>query len=451
MRLADPICALVLSLLAGGAAVAAPVLMISIDGLRPGDLLDAKARGVQAPFLQGLMRSGVYADGVRNALPTVTYPNHTTLVTGVWPAVHGISNNTTFDPLNKNAGGWYWYASDIKVPTLWDAVHAQGRTVASVGWPVSVGARSIDDNIPEYWRTRTADDLKLELALATPGLPQAVATEAHMPLAEVLDMGDTNIENDEAKARTAAAIYALKRPALFTLHISSLDHVEHLYGPGTPQANGDLARIDTALATLVAAARRAEPDLVVVIVSDHGFASVQHDVNLESAFVEAGLVRVDAAGRVSSWDAMPWSAGGSAVVVLAHPEDAVVRAKTAALLARLSTDPATGVERVISRSEIAAMGGTPEADFFVDAKIGYMFSSKLTGPLVESGSVRGTHGYFPDHPEMRASFIAAGPSVQGRGSLGEIDMRDVAPSVAALLGVALPIAAGHPLPLQGAR
>ena len=60
------------------------------------------------------MREGAYATGVRGVIPTVTYPSHATLVTGVSPAIHGIHSNTTFDPLPKNQGGWYWYASDIK-------------------------------------------------------------------------------------------------------------------------------------------------------------------------------------------------------------------------------------------------------------------------------------------------------------------------------------------------
>ena len=118
--------------------------MISIDGLRPADVLDADARGIKVPALRKLVATGVYASGVRNALPTVTYPNHTSLITGVWPAKHGIAGNPTFDPLQQNMGGWYWYARDIKVETLWDAVHQSGGKVASLSWPVSVGARSID-------------------------------------------------------------------------------------------------------------------------------------------------------------------------------------------------------------------------------------------------------------------------------------------------------------------
>ena len=142
-----------------GAATAAPVLMISIDGLRPADVIDAQKKGLKLPHLTAFLKEATYSTGVKNVLPTVTYPDHTTLITGVWPDKHGIGNNETFDPYGKNFGGWYWYASDIKVPTLWDAVHDKRGIVASLGWPVSVGTTAIDYNIPEYWRAQQPDDL----------------------------------------------------------------------------------------------------------------------------------------------------------------------------------------------------------------------------------------------------------------------------------------------------
>src|ERR1700761_3732345 len=178
-------------LLAPVAATAAPVLMISIDGLRPADVLEADKRGIKVPTLSRLAAAGLYATGVRNALPTVTYPNHTTLITGVWPARHGIANNQTFDPLQKNLGGWYWYTRDIKVRTLWDAVHAAHGRVASLSWPVSVGAASIDFDLPEYWRALNPDDLKLVRALATPGLGGQLEKDTGLPLADA--DGDTMI------------------------------------------------------------------------------------------------------------------------------------------------------------------------------------------------------------------------------------------------------------------
>src|ERR1700722_13591680 len=150
-------------------AAAEPVLLISIDGLRPADVLQAGQRGLHLPNLQAFLQRGAYASNVRGVLPTLTYPSHTTLITGVSPGVHGIFANLTFDPYGKNQQGWYWYASDIRVPTLWDAAHNAGLSTANVHWPVSVGAH-IDWNLPQIWRTGTDDDRKLLAALATHGL-----------------------------------------------------------------------------------------------------------------------------------------------------------------------------------------------------------------------------------------------------------------------------------------
>jgi len=421
-------------------AHAAPVLMISIDGLRPLDVVEADQRGFQAPTLRKLMGEGVYSTGVRNALPTVTYPNHTTLITGVWPARHGIANNTTFDPERTEMGGWYWYASDIKTPTLWDAVHKAGGTTASVGWPVSVGSASIDDNIPEYWRAHTANDEKLVHALSTPGLPEAVQSNADMGIAAVYT---TTPEGDVAKGRMAAEIYALKRPRFMTLHLSSLDSCEHEYGPGGPEAKAVLKRLDTVVGDLVTAARKVEPDLVVVVVSDHGFAAVDHEMNLLGAFADAGLITVDpATHKVTAWEAAPWGSA-SAAIVLKDPSDQAVKSKVKALLDRLKSDPSNGIDRIIGADEIARLGGSPMATYWVDFKIGYMMGGSAAG--VSPASERGAHGWLPDHPEMRASFFAEGPGIPRTGSIGEIDQRDIAPTVAKILHVALPSADGRPL------
>ena len=110
-----------------GAVLAEPVLLISIDGLQPGDVIEAEKRGIAIPNLKRFMTEGSFATAVIGVLPTVTYPSHVTLLKGVSPAKHGIVSNTGFDPLQINQAGWYWYASDIKVPTLWDAA-AKART-----------------------------------------------------------------------------------------------------------------------------------------------------------------------------------------------------------------------------------------------------------------------------------------------------------------------------------
>ena len=422
-------------------ASAAPVLMISIDGLRPSDVLDAKKRGLKLPNLENFVKKGAYATGVRAALPTLTYPNHTTLITGVWPAQHGISANAVFDPYGKNQDGWYWYSSDIKVPTLWDAVHGKHGIVASISWPVSVGTSSIDYNIPEYWRVWNSEDVKLLRALSTPGLATRLEHDTGLPLSATFG---NEPQNDVARTHYAETLIQFAFPDFMTLHLTSLDHIQHEKGPGTPEARAVLERIDSDIGELVAAARAVEPNVTVAVVSDHGFAATTRQVNLGRAFAEAGLVTLDSQGKVIAWDAIPWDTGGSAIVVLARPDDAALKAKVAALLAKLAADPASGIAKVIDKAGIEARGGSREASFWVDFKIGTYAGSSFTGPLVVPSKNKGTHGYFPEDKEMRATFLIMGPGVK-KANLGEIDMRDIAPTLAKILGVTLPGAAGKPL------
>ena len=428
-------------LIAPVTAEAAPVLMISIDGLRPGDVLQADARGFKAPFLQKMVTDGTYASGVKNALPTVTYPNHTTLITGVWPAKHGIANNPTFDPLQQNMSGWYWYSEDIKVGTLWDAVHKSGGKVASLSWPVSVGSRSIDYNLPEYWRAEIPEDMKLMRALATPGIVPLLEKRTGLTYAQA---DGEEVEKDVGRTRFTAALIAAKHPKLTTVHLRGLDDVEHSFGPGSPQAKEALQTLDKAVGELVTDARKAEPDLVVAIVSDHGFAPVEHSVNLIAPFIQAGLITLDKKGKATTWQAEPWG-GASVAVVLANPNDTALKAKVSSLLNDLAAKPELGIDHVADAGEVAQMGGTPMASFWVDFKPGYLMGTDPAAPPVGPAPIKGTHGYFPTHPEMRATFILTGPGIAKHGALGEIDMRDIAPTLAKVMKVKLPDADGKPL------
>ena len=168
-------------------ALAEPVLLISIDGLRPGDVLEADKRGLALPNLRRFLTDGAHASGVTGVLPTLTYPSHTTLMTGVSPAKHGIVSNNSFDPMQINQGGWYWYAQDVKVPMLWDAAAKAGLSTGNIHWPVSVAAKGISWNLPQIWRTGHADDAQLLDALATPGLKAELERAVGQPYAMGID------------------------------------------------------------------------------------------------------------------------------------------------------------------------------------------------------------------------------------------------------------------------
>jgi predicted AlkP superfamily pyrophosphatase or phosphodiesterase len=418
---------------AAGAAGPPLVLLISVDGMKPEAVIDARSHGLKVPNLRAFMRDGAYADGVRGVLPTLTYPSHTTLLTGASPAAHGIYDNTTFDPLLRNERGWYWYAEDIKVPTLWDAAAGAHIETGNVYWPVSVGA-NITYNLPQIWRTGTDDDLKLQRALSTPGLEQELTRE----LGRYPGGMEETVAEDEIRARFAIRLLQKKHPHFFTVYLTGLDTEEHLSGPFSPKSNETLERLDAVVGSLRAAAEKAAPGRATIcVVSDHGFAAVEHDVNLYAAFLEAGLFSVGKDNKIAQWQAMPWPAGGSAAVVLADPADESVRARVKTLLDKLAADPANGIERILSQEEIRRGRGFPNAAYLVSLRIGYEMAYSLSLPLITKPGNLGMHGYVPEHAEMRSSFFIVGPHIAKGKAVGEIDMRQIAPTIADVLHVRL--------------
>jgi len=438
------------------ASVAAPVLMISVDGMKPEYVLEAGQRGLKIPYLRSLLASGAYADGVVGVWPTVTYPSHTSLVTGVTPAEHGIYNSPQFDPEHKFADAWYWYADQIRVPTLWQAAHAAGLSTASVGWPVSVDATDIDYLIPEFFRgwgaTKDLNPADRYL-IAALSRPTGMLAQMQAELGPYMMGNDTSTNGDQIKTRFALDILKRHTPRFMTLHLSSLDDAEHSHGPFSAEANAALEAVDTMLASLAHEAQAVDPATVVVIVSDHGFASITHKVNLYIPFIAAGLIdaKIDPetqAPQVAAWRAEPWMAGGMAAIELRDPNDKETAAQVAALLQRLQTDPGNGIAEILDHRAVAQRGGFPDAAFVVVLKPGYYTGANLRGELItDFHEPHGGHGFSPDYPEMRAAFFASGAGIGAHRDLGIIDMRQIAPTVAKLLGAPMPSAKAGSLQL----
>src|ERR1700754_2858142 len=192
------------------------VVLLSIDGLKPDYVIEADKHGLKIPFLRKLLAAGAHASGVQGVLPTVTYPSHTTMLTGVAPARHGIFYNTTFDPLHKNYDGWYWYAEDIRVPTLWDAATKAGLVTASIDWPVNVSA-PVTYNIAQVWRASTPDDRKLIRALSTPGL----VAEIERAIGPFAEGNDYTTEGDRRRAAFIAWLLEHKKPQFLTWYVGA--------------------------------------------------------------------------------------------------------------------------------------------------------------------------------------------------------------------------------------
>lgn len=404
----------------------ARVLLISVDGLMPSSYTSTDASRL-VPNLARLAASGAYADGVVGVLPTVTYPSHTTLITGVTPARHGIYDNRILDPENRSSAAWYWYARGIKVPTLPMAARARGLRAAGVYWPVTVGM-DLDYLVPEFPRSRHPESLTMLRALSSPRT--FVDSVEHMRQ-RPFDWPLTD------RDRTDMATFLVRTvdPHVLLLHLIDLDTAQHEHGPGSREANDTLARIDGYVGEIAEAVRSAgRADRThIVVVSDHGFLPVEQQLQPNAAFKREGLLRVNERGEIASWDAYFHSSGGAGFVYLRDPS---MRPRVHAILRGLQQDKANGIRELWTAEELKGRGAHPEAAFGLDVVDGF-YTSTAHDVVVKPSTSRGGHGFAPDRPALHASFIISGPAVRKRGSLGVIRMTSIAPTLAGILRVSL--------------
>jgi predicted AlkP superfamily pyrophosphatase or phosphodiesterase len=148
---------------------------------------------------------------------------------------------------------------------------------------------------------------------------------------------------------------------------------------------------------------------------------------------------------------MPWPSGGSVAVVLARPTDQSLQHGVEDLLQRLKADQGNGIAAIANSGQIARMGANPQASFFIELQPNTTSAgfSTTPGPLLTQPKSKGMHGYFPQRPSMRSTFMIMGPGIEPGRSLGEIDMRAIAPTLAAVLCIPLPSAEKPPVSTGG--
>ena len=414
------------------------VVFVSIDGMRPDYYTHADSYGVAIPNLRSLMQRGRYAEAVIGTSPTVTYPAHTTLVTGARPNHHGILTNRPFDPTYRNEGGWNWYAESIKADTLWAALRRAGKTTGAVYWPVTVGA-AIDESFPQVWRAKVDEDDKLLRALMTPGLAERYE-RAYGPL-------PAEHRTDYERGNAAELLLREGRHDLTLVYFTDLDEAEHEFGPGSREAMATLERIDGELGRVLHAIDAAGDGArtAVVVVSDHGFAAVRTVVHVGALLRAAGLIDLGPKGEVLRWRAGVLPAGGMAGIYLKEPADAAQRDRVAKVLDDAARDPRLGIRAVHGIEASEREGGFAGASFTLEAAPGFSFDAGLRSPPTGPSGDKGAHGYPPESADMYASLVAAGAGIRQGPPLPRVAMVGIGPTVARLLDVTLRDAEAEPI------
>lgn len=393
------------------------VVVVTVDGFRPDFYLDSSWEAVH---IRELMVSGTYAKGVNSVFPSMTYPSHTTIVTGVQPAVHGVYYNT--GPGERV----YWNDSSIHSPTLWGVATARGMTVASLLWPVSADAPVAYD-IPDIG---SLGEAVREQYSKPAGFVDELKSQVFGGASSIGYGRDVNV------GRIAAYVIGKARPNLMTIHLFSVDHNEHEQGRDGDHVRAAVRGADSAVGIIVDALRQTGiwDSTVLIVTGDHGFLTVHTVVNPNVWLAQAGLITDLKQGQ---WRAMFYSVGGSSYLYV-KDEDALASVRR---ILRSLPDTVKQYVRVIDKKELHKIGGNPEAALALSGLNGAAFGNATDGAAVRPGN-GGQHGYFPDFYEIRTGFVIHGPGVRVGGVIPEMNERDIAPTVARLLGLDLPSAEG---------
>lgn len=403
------------------------VIVISLDGFPAFALEDPKQ---PVPTLRRLMRNGISAR-MQTVNPTITWPNHTTMVTGVNADEHGLLLNGTIVRTNS----WPPVLVDPKIdkvkmvhaPTVYDAAHAAGLSTAQIDWVAINNAPTITWPFSEW----AAPDGLVEREMIERG---ALTRE------EVEDFTKANIVwRDQVWTKAASYLIREHKPNLVLFHLLTLDSTHHRYGPGTLAASTAMAFVDGCVAEVVNAVEQAgmKERATFLIVSDHGFKGYTNQVRPGVALQNAGLAN---AGYV-----LP--EGGTGFLYLNATNSPDVSAKVIELMKSVE-----GVADVIQPDRFAELGlPKPESDpqmfdVLLAARPGYSFSGATGGAVTAAVPQQaGSHGYLASDPDLNAIFIASGYGITPGSKLEPARTLDVAPTIAKLLGVTLPKAKGRSL------
>lgn len=431
------ICLYLVLLCAGvcGAAEDRHVVLITLDGFPATMMSDAKT---PIPNLRALAAAGVVAEGMRVSNPTITWPNHTTLVTGVFAEKHSVLFNgimgrggpgvpVSVDPKRDKA-------DLVAVPTLFDALDAAGMRTAGINWPCTRKAASLHDDFP---------DVPEPLLHSTPRLRAELVANGILPDdTDATFRGLTGPARDLIWTKAACHVVTKRKPHLLLFHLLNTDGIHHRYGPQSPASYTAMALADGFVGQLMDALQAAgiREQTTVFITSDHGFAGATNVIQPNVLLREAGLLEVSSFNQISRARAQVVAQGGIGFVYFTDP---ATRAEDSRRVHELLRG-AEGVAAVLDSSEFARLGlPAPEknsgmGDLIIVPKDGYAVGGLFTGTMAVTHAGPqtnlGYHGYLSSDRRMNAAFIAVGRGVKKGARIGLVDNVDVAPTMAHLLG-----------------
>ena len=389
--------------------------------------------------------------------PTLTYPIHASIITGVYPEKHGIFHNQkpTFDPANPVwsvlGERWYFEKNDLKVPTLVDACLDKGRSVATILWPSTAGEKR-GVNLPQIWtgQNKNVDKKQFYEDACSANIFEKYYNNyfSYYNIENLIDSLTYGIE-------IALDVLSAYRPNLLLGYVYYMDHVRHLYGDKTIETAECLRQLDIILGRFLQTALNIGilDQTNFVILGDHGQIDIENLCYLNVLLHERGLIATDGFGNVKSYDAYSFSTGFSTQINPFNPDDNITKEKVYQALIDIKNCYPHLIERIYTKEEAQREERlTGDFWFVLEGTLGTVFMDEVdTLAVVPKDSprfqgYRASHGHHPGKGE-KPPLIAWGPDVLPGAVIEKGRIIDVCPTLAALMEVDMPQAEGCALPI----
>ena len=390
-----------------------------------------------------LMDNGSVIKNVESVYPTLTYPAHATIMTGMYPKNHGIINNTLnkFSDINPD---WYWYRKYVKTKTLYDLASEKGLTTAALLWPVA-GRSSINYNLAEIFAPKPWQNQLVMSALAGSLKYQLDLNKRFGHLRNGLSQPALdNFVHESVK-------YTIDKykPNLLLIHYTDVDTNRHYHGYNSNEANDALLRHDKRLGEIIKALKEANifEESTIVALGDHSALDGDYMIRLNSLFRENGLLEVNKKGIITSYKAVAKNCDGSSYVYLKDKNDTDTYKKVKELLENLKNSDKSPIDFILNSKEAEDEGADPNCSFMVEGNLNYYFVDETLGKVIEKvkesevGKVphrtKATHGYHPKKPNYNTFFMAFGKGIKKGVKIDGGKLINHGPTLAKILGVDL--------------
>ena len=405
-------------------------IVISIDSLFTEDIKYLN----NLPNFKKILENSSIVKNVNCIYPTLTYPCHTSIITGVYPDKHKISHNEKFQPYSE-VNDWYWYSEDIKVDTIIDIAKRNNIKTSTILWPVTGGCVS-DYNIAEIW-TKEKNDNPIDVF--TKSSTKELINTIYPKYSHIIKW-NTQPYLDEFGMCCAEDIIVTYKPELMLIHLAYLDHTRHKYGLFNEYVENSFIKYDEWIGRLINSLENAGvyEETNFIILGDHGQIGVKKLISPNVILKNKGFIDIDENGKLIDYKAICHSAGISTHIMVKDKNyiDEVYK-----IILEMSENKELGIQYIFTKDECKKFHNLDcEAEFVIEGSDGVAFSNDITGDIIKSIDCSdykysvATHGHLP-YKGYKPPFIAKGPDIKENIIIDGANLIDEAPTIMKLFNI----------------